>query len=212
MKDSRPGSKKGCGCVVAILCFLLLIIFVFVFYFRLHVPVLVEETFEGGDTGWIVVGDAQRESDKPTYKTEGGNPGAYMSAVDNAVGGVWFWSAPEPFRRQLTSTWKEKGSLRSVLMFDLKQSDITEPFDDKDVILGSGDLELHFFHDLDPGTDWTNYRVPLSPDKGWINGATGEPATREEMTKVISQLEKLWIRGEFRTGEDTGGIDNIRVR
>ncbi len=207
-------SKFGCGCIVAIgacLSIILVIIFVFVFYLRLHAPVLVEETFEGGDTGWIVVGDAQGDSDKPTYMKEGGNPGAHMSAVDDAVGGVWFWSAPDTFLSQLRKSWKESGSMRAVLTFDLKQSDLSDPFEDKDLVLGAGDLELHFRHESPPGLDWTSFRVPLNP-ADWINPSTEKAATEEEMTQVFSELDRLWIRGEFRTGDDVGGIDNIRIR
>lgn len=213
-ETTEQKSRKGCGCLFAILACLFfptVIFLIAVFYFRLAAPVLVEETFEAGDTGWLVVGDAQGESDKPTYQEEGGNPGAYMSAVDNAVGGVWFWSAPESFLATLQDSWTDRGSLRAWLLFDLMQSDTSEPFEDKDVLLGAGDLELHYRHAKPPGTEWTPYRIPLRPEK-WINPATDAPATPEEMNQVLSGLDRLWIRGEFRTGPDTGGIDNIRVR
>jgi len=215
MTESQSDSRKGCGCLFAIasvLCLLVSLIVILFFHFRIQAPVLAEETFEEGDTGWIVVGDAQGESDKPTYETEGGNPGAYMSAIDDAVGGVWFWSAPDSFLHQVTAAWAERGSLRAVLTFDLKQSDLSSPFEDKDVVLAAGQRRLHYRHAEPPGLDWTSYRVPLRPAAGWTNAETGEPATAEEMQEVVSALDTLWIRGEFRTGDDVGGIDNIRIR
>ena len=218
MSDSpeKPAeeSRKGCGCLfisLGCISFLGLLLVIIVYYFRLSAPILVEETFEDGDTGWLVVGDAQGESDKPTYETEGGNPGAHMSAVDNAVGGVWFWSAPDSFLEQLDASWKENGSLRASLHFDLYQDNLSNPFEDKDVLLGSGDLELHYRHENPPGAEWTSYRVPLNPAK-WTNPATEQPATPEEMDQVLSELDRLWIRGEFNTGPDSGGIDNILIR
>lgn len=216
MSENPPKRRGSCGCIATLLVLVCLVAVVVIYlgflHFRWFVSPIAIETFERGDTGWLVVGDAQGESDKPTHETEGGNPGAHMSAVDDAVGGVWFWSAPDSFLDAITGKWRERGSPGAILTFDLKQSDTSNPFEDRDVVLASGDLELTFRHESPPATEWTSYRVPLKPSAGWINAATNEPATTEEMIAVLSGLDRLWIRGEFRTGEDTGGIDNISIR
>lgn len=215
MVEPTGEKRKGCGCAMVVLfasCSLIVILAFCFWYFRWLSPTIVSEDFETGDTGWLVMGDAQGDSDKPTYETEGGNPGAHMSAIDNAVGGVWYWSAPDSFLNELARNWKTNGSSRAQLTFDLKQSALDEPFDAPDVILGSGDFEIHFMHAKHPGLDWTRFRVPLKVEAGWINSTSKEPATVEEMERVMNGLDKLWIRGEFRTGNDTGGIDNISIR
>ncbi|MEM9016585.1 MAG: laminin B domain-containing protein [Verrucomicrobiota bacterium] len=213
--QKQKKEKRGCGCLVVLLstCFLVVIILTWCAWsLRWFVEPVVSETFEAGDSGWLVMGDAQGESDQPTYEVEGGNPGAYMSAVDDAVGGVWYWAAPELFREAVATSWAEKGSSRAVLRFDLKQSSLENPFDAPDVILEGAGLELHFQHENPPGLDWTSFRVPLRPSAGWVRKTGGKPATKEELAAVLGELEKLWIRGEFRTGNDSGGIDNIVIR
>lgn len=205
--------KRGGLCFVVIFCLLFLVAgFSVVIYLRLSATPIALTDFESGDEGWLVMGDAQGDSNLPTHQASGGNPGAYMEAVDDAVGGVWYWAAPESFRRKVAETWTAKRQRRSVLTFDLRQSDPSNPFDDEDVILSDGETTLFFSHGSPPATDWTSYRVPLSNAGDWTREPTGEPATTDEMNRVMSNLEKLWIRGEFRTGPDTGGIDNIRIR
>ncbi len=132
------------------------------------------------------MGDAQGESNKPTY---------------------------ENFLQQVSAAWESNGTLRARLGFDLKQSikGNPNPFSSKDVILSNGNMEIYFNHAKPPGSDWTSFRVPLNPS-GWLNSATEELVTEEEMNAVLSQLNKLWIRGEFQTGDDSGGIDNISIR
>ena len=215
MSEPNTKNKGGCGCLVAIIFFILSIVIILIFgiyFFRWFAAPIVEETFEAGDTGWLVMGDAQGDSDKPTHESEGGNPGAHMMAVDDAVGGIWYWAAPEEFLQQLTSAWDTRGSLRTKLCFDLKQNIQTNPFEAKDIILSNGETEVHISLAQPPGLEWTSYRVPLDPSAGWLNSATKAPVTEEEMHSVLNQLNKLWIRGEFQTGPDTGGIDNIAIR
>ncbi|MEF8851036.1 MAG: laminin B domain-containing protein [Haloarculaceae archaeon] len=48
--------------------------------------------------------------------------------------------------------------------------------------------------------------------EGWTNSETGEQATDTELGTVLANLERLWIRGEYRTGSDTGGLDTVVLR
>jgi len=214
--EAETEKKKGCGCFVPVFLFICSIILVLIYglyFLRWFANPMVEETIESGDTGWLVIGDAQRESNKPTHRPEGGNPGAHMMAVDDAVGGVWYWAAPEEFLQTLTSAWATQGTLDAKLSFDLKQSiqGNPNPFDSSDIILSNGKTEVYFMHARQPGSDWTSFRVPLDPSK-WRHSETDEAVSEEEMNAVLSQLNKLWIRGEFHTGKDNGGIDNVSIR
>ena len=136
-------------------------------------PGPVKSTFDDGDEGWRVFGDAQGASAEPDHNPTGGNPGGYISAADDVTGGTWYWEAPAGF----LGDQSEMG----MLSFDLKQSATDRPFDNDDVVLEGGGTTLMFDTPNNPGTDWTHYDVPLEAGAGWLNEATGNPATQGEM-------------------------------
>lgn len=163
----------------------------------------ISSTFDNDIDNWLVVGDAT--SANPNFIAEGGNPGGYLSADDTAAGGVWFWSAPAKFLgNQNTSFGKN-------LSFDLKQSDLSSQFDDSDVIITSSDLTIALDLSENPGIDWTHYTVKLDATNPWkINTITNATlATPEEILAVLSDITSLKIRGEYISGSDTGGLDNV---
>ncbi len=213
--NESPDPKRGCGCAIAAIalsCSCILLVIYCIFFFPIFRTPIAKETFDEGANGWLVVGDAQGDSNSPSHVDEGGNPGPFMSAKDDAVGGIWYWAAPDSFLKTVSEAWEEKEPSRSHLYFDLKQSDLSEPFEAKDVILASEEKEIYFNHSSPPGLAWTSYSVPFRPDNEWLDADTDEPVEPEEFQAVLANLNKLWIRGEFRTGEDVGGIDNITVR
>ncbi len=217
-ESNNRGKKRNlpCGFLFTGVCFLIFIVVIFlcIFQFRIFDSPIAVENFDGEEEGgWLVLGDAQGESEFPTLQKTGGNPGGYMEAVDDAVGGVWYWAAPETFRKAVSDRWSSgDGRSRAALTFDLRQSALDSPFEDEDVIFSNGTLSLSFNHNRPPEIGWTSYKVSLDVSKGWVNDEFGEAASEEEMEKVLGNLEKLWIRGEFRTGPDTGGIDNVIIR
>ena len=79
-----------------------------------------------------------------------------------------------------------------------------------DVILTGSKLKLNFKIANHPGTAWKHYDFPLAAAKGWhISGEMGRAATGAELQEVLGSLQQLWIRGEYREGEDTGKLDNV---
>ena len=61
-----------------------------------------------------------------------------------------------------------------------------------------------------PDTTWSSFEVPLTAEAGWISFVTEEPfATEEEFRAVLTDLESLRIRGEYRTGGDESRLDNV---
>jgi hypothetical protein len=52
--------------------------------------------------------------------------------------------------------------------------------------------------------------VSLSPGE-WTNLETGAQPTATELEAALADLDALLIRGEYRTGSDTGGIDNVEL-
>jgi len=182
--------------------------------------------FESSAEDWTIIGDAQTSSAKPDYYGTGGNPDGLISAVDDVTGGVWFFQAPAKYLGDASSTYGHS------IKFDLKTTDVSNLFDDFDVVLaGSGiTLGYYFANPRDPGTNtWTSYKVQLGETAGWVKipdydettfdanfdtstlSFTGLTApTQAEFQSVLSNLTQFLIRGEFNSGSDTGYLDNVR--
>jgi len=163
---------------------------------------LVSYEFPSSPQGWFIAGDT---SDVPaTFEPTGGNPGGYISHVDEAVGETWYFRAPTGVLAQLAAA--EHGTLR----FSLKQSHTDAGFPDDDVVIVGASGRLSYRFDRAPGTDWTNFSVQLSASANW-RWNWNQAATQEQMHQVLAAPTRLEIRGEFRTGDDTGGLDNFQL-
>lgn len=170
-------------------------------------PETVTSTFDDGTEGWTVVGDAEGGQAEPDHVPEGGSAGGYLEATDDVSGGVWYWNASTPYLGDRSAY------AGGTLSFDLRQSATDSQFNATDVVLISGDTSLGYDFgkaSTHPGTDWTRYEVELSAD-GWTNLDTGDAATEDEFEQVLSDLDELRIRGEYREGSDTGGIDEVEL-
>ncbi len=161
----------------------------------------ISSTFDTDDEGWRVVGDAT--SVVPQWSATEGNPDGHVYAVDQVVGGVWYWQAPAKFLGDVS------GAYGLTLTFDLKQSGTHNQFNSNEVLLTGGGLTLAI--DMaHPGTTWTSYSIPIDEAGGWGIGSENGPApTQAQMVQVVASLEDLRIRGEFITGADTGSLDNV---
>ncbi|MEM7013326.1 MAG: laminin B domain-containing protein [Verrucomicrobiota bacterium] len=199
---------------ILIFVFIVLTILFLLFFFRgcEEDSGLVMERFDRDAAGWIVKGDAQSASDEPEYEKRGGNPGGCVFAEDDGVGGVWYWSAPEDFRAKFAADVLEnRDNPQLRFVYDLKQSNVENPFDNLDIILAGEGLELTFFHNSPPKLDWTSYATPLEAEN-WKVGRSENPATEEQLAQVLNSLERIWIRGEYRTGNDIGHLDNVGLK
>ncbi len=158
-------------------------------------------TFDVDDEGWTVAGDAQGGGVTPDYSSSGGNPGGHISATDNVAGGTWYFKAPSAFHGNFNSAYGTQ------LTFDLRQSNTSSQFNNSDVILRGGGLELTFDTAYNPGIDWTGYILELTETGGWV--LNGSPPTQAEFEQVLADVTDLQIRGEYRSGSDTGDLDNV---
>jgi hypothetical protein len=163
---------------------------------------LISHEFSSSPQGWLIAGDT---SDAPViFESTGGNPGGYISHVDEALGETWYFRAPANVLAQLAAA--EYGTLR----FSLKQSSSDAGFPDDDVVIVGAAGRLSYRFDRAPGTDWTNFSVELSASANW-RWNWNQAATQEQMHRVLAAPTRLEIRGEFRTGDDTGGLDNFQL-
>lgn len=159
---------------------------------------IAKSTFDTDDEGWTIGCDLH-------YSPTGGNPGGYIYGIDIGCG-TWYFSAPLKFLGDVSAAYNQK------LTFDLKQVLLGDQIKTtKDVILIGAGITLVFDTPYNPGVYWTAYSIPLNESAGWINAATGEPPTREEMMMVLSSLDSLQIRGEYSYNDygDTTGLDNV---
>lgn len=164
---------------------------------------VISSTFDSNNEGWKVSGDSTTVDS--IYFANGGNPGGHIEAIDQTVGGTWYFVAPSKF------LGNKSGALGQTLNFDLRQTGNGSQFDSQDIILNGGGIELVFNTSTNPlplGA-WVTYSVLLDEAAGWKNG--GVSASRADIITVLGSLTRLSIRGEFISGPDTGSLDNVSI-
>jgi hypothetical protein len=164
---------------------------------------LVAHDFEKSPHGWLVSGDTGPS--EPKLHAAGGNPGGYISYVDEAVGETWYFRAPASVRSALAAA--EHGTLS----YSLKQSADQPSVLDDDVIIIGPEGRLSFRFATSPGTGWTTFSVKLSADAGW-RWNWNAPASQEQMRRVLANPTSLEIRGEYATGADDGALDTFVLK
>jgi hypothetical protein len=168
-----------------------------------HERTLVQYDFTTSADGWGISGDTGAVD--PVFHPSGGNPGGYISHVDEAVGETWYFRAPESVLRQLAAA--ENGTLS----YSLKQSSDDTGFLEDDVIIvgPAGRLSVRFR--TSPGTRWTAFSVKLTADAGWRWNWNAR-ATQEQIHSVLANPTSLEIRGEYYTGPDEGALDHVVLK
>jgi hypothetical protein len=156
--------------------------------------------FESSHHGWLVSGDTGQF--EPELHAEGGDPGGYISHVDEALGETWYFRAPDDLLSALAAA--ENGTLS----YRLKQSaDVPGVLDDDIIIVGpAGRLSFRFA--TPPGTGWTPFSVKLTAGAGW-RWNWSAPASQAQIHSVLANPTSLEIRGEYQTGPDEGALDHV---
>ena len=164
---------------------------------------LVAHDFDKSTHGWLVSGDTGES--EPRLHASGGNPGGYISHVDEAVGETWYFRAPESVLRVLAAA--ENGTLN----YSLKQSaDLPSVLDDDVIIVGPSG-RLSFGYATSPGTGWTQFSVRLAAGIGWRFNWNA-PASQDQIRRVLANPTSLEIRGEYHTGPDEGALDTVVLK
>ena len=94
------------------------------------------------------------------------------------------------------------------LEYRLKQDSADAGFPDDDVVIVGEAGRLSYRFDYAPGTDWTDFSVPLSASANWRWNWNAR-ATEEQIRSVLGRPSRLEIRGEYRTGDDVGAMDRF---
>ena len=101
----------------------------------------------------------------------------------------------------------ENGTLR----FSLKQSMDGLGFIDDDIIIQGPAGGLSYRFGKAPATDWTEFSVRLVATGAWRWNWKAQ-ATPEQMRSVLANPTSVEIRGEYHTGPDEAGLDNVVLR
>ena len=141
----------------------------------------------------------------PVFEPSGGHPGGYISNTDEAVGETWYFQAPASVLTALAAA--EGGRLA----YSLKQSSTDAGFLEDDVVIVGPAGRLSYRFEYAPGIDWTDFSVELAASANWRWNWNAR-ATAAQIHSVLSRPTRLEIRGEYRTGEDTGGIDHFVLK
>lgn len=171
---------------------------------------IVESLFKNNAEGWKIVGDAQGGYVEPTYSPDGGVTGGYIYADDDVAGGVWFFAAPSAYQGNKLEYY---GATLSFNLF--QESNMSNQFEAADVIFRNGDKQVTYKHNSSnyPGSDWTSYAMKINANQGWLKGDydSSVSATEADIKEVLSNVTAFWIRGEFETGPDSGGLDKVVI-
>lgn len=161
--------------------------------------VLAQSTFDADDEGWVTIGDSLPIQ----FNQTGGHPGGYVNGQDQSLGETWYFRAPAKFLGTRSTAYGQ------TLTYDLIASAIPDDRNSADVILRSGSLTLLYYGVHLPSTGWSHFSVPLKPGKNWIVGDTRRKASAKQFKQVLANLQEMDIRGEYITGPDTEGLDNV---
>lgn len=162
-------------------------------------------TFDTDNEGWGAVGDPANSV--ATWIPTGGNPDGHIRVTDAATGDLWYFSAPPRFRGN------KCGAYGRYLRWDQYASDTSQisPIGGRpDVVLIGGGLTLTYDLAYSPQKTWTPFEVLLREDAGWrLSNLNGPTPTQAEFRAVLANITALRIRGEYFTGPDFGGLDNV---
>ncbi len=153
----------------------------------------VVSTFERDAEGWRLAGDA---GPAPQFA-----PGE-IGGVDKEDSAVWYFQAPAKFLGDRLSLFGTGFTYR------VRVSPLTNPFEAADVVLESPGMTLNLDTDS-PVDSWTSYAHKLDASSPWTIAGGTRRATDADIQRVLKCLSGLKIRGEFRSGPDTGWLSRV---
>lgn len=102
------------------------------------------------------------------------------------------------------------GQISITQRYDERQGAVGQRFTDSDVILTSGRISLAFVNpnQIQSGQTVT-YTVPLRESGGWRRLDTGLAVTRDDMMRVLSNLQTIEIRATYSYSMAYTSISNV---
>jgi hypothetical protein len=156
----------------------------------------ISSTFDTGAEGWTAL-DAVGFDYDSSWQGTGGNPGGFLEGVEtDSVGGTGYFIAPGNYLGNLSAY--AGGSLS----YDFKVIQGTDYFNDADVIISNGSTSVSWHSNINPvGSGWAPFQVQLTSANFGAN-----------LASVLSNVTELQIRGEFISGPEEEGLDNVLLQ
>lgn len=160
----------------------------------------ITSSFDTDAQGWSTDKDARDFR----WEASGGNPGGFIAADDIGSGQYWRFAAPSAYLGDLSAYYGES------LSYELKQlGTVGTVINQSDIDISGAGITIEYRFGQAPTGDWTPYSVVIAEGTGWeVNGS---PATETQIRDVLADVTDLSIRGEFRVGADSCGLDNVRL-
>jgi Laminin B (Domain IV)/PEP-CTERM motif len=174
-----------------------------------------QSTFDASSENWMVAEypdngpfGAPVQTDSPVWVNAGGNPGGFITFQD-VTSDTFYFQAPASWGGNRLAAYGQ------ALSFDLMPMSGVDYDNGVDVILSGAGIQLVCDAGAEPiSGQWNSYSVVLSEDPGWrVGTAAGPQPTAAQFQSVLSDLQTLAIRGEFRNGlGDVTGLDNVQLQ
>ncbi|MCA9275041.1 MAG: hypothetical protein KDA29_03350 [Phycisphaerales bacterium] len=160
----------------------------------------IHSTFDTDAQGWSTDKDARNFR----WESTDGNPGGFIAADDIGSGQYWRFAAPAEYLGDLSAYYGQ------TLSYELKQlGAVGTVSNQSDIdIVGAG-ITLEYRFGVTPSGEWTPFSVEISEGAGWE--VAGMPASEAQIQAVLADVTSLSIRGEFRVGADSCGLDNVQL-
>jgi len=173
----------------------------------------ITSSFAAGVEGWSIVSFSNISTNSfsivgtyaATLNASGGNPNGYISSTD-PDGGDFTFSAPAAYLGSVASA--------SGFSYDIVRTSGTTNIQTTDVMFVSGSTRLLWrsIPNLTPTRAWQSVALTFTPSANWRVGSSGGAlASAADFQTVLGNLTGIYIRGEYGSGAENTGIDNVRL-
>ena len=168
--------------------------------------VLLHSSFETGTEGWSIGSFfAPISILAEDYVAAGGQSGGFLQTED--------LFGNNSFRAPASWLGNQSALFGAVLRF-YQRAEETDGLVSPVVVLASDMIRLQY-RMAPPGTDWTEYNVTFRAGDWEVGNGSGRPgsrlATDAELLQVLSNLDWLAFSGDWHTGADLVGIDEVSI-
>jgi hypothetical protein len=172
-------------------------------------------SFDFGSDGWttIDVGNSTYFNGVTPIEwiNSGGNPNGYVSGEDiPQAGDTWFFRSPSGPNSNWGGDWTSYtgGSLSWDIIITSFWDEVEPPFLVKGALIidapGTGDfLRSNFISEIGVNS-WTHFEITIISENFEVIG-------NKTFEEILSNVDKILIKGEYGNGPDSSGIDNVTL-
>lgn len=155
----------------------------------------ISSTFDTGAEGWSAL-DQTGHDYTSSWQNTGGDPDGFLQGTETTPnGGTGYFIAPSKFLGNLSAY------AGGNLTYDFKVIQGSDYFSDADVIISNGANSVSWTPNINPvGGGWVAFQVQLNQANFGSN-----------LALILSNVTEFQIRGEFISGPEVEGLDNVRL-